>query len=65
MKLSDLAVQLTAIDAKLTEASAEITGKIAALQDALADVDVPEDAAGLIADIGEKAAALADMVPNE
>lgn len=65
VKLSELATQLTTIDAKLTEASAEIVIKIAELQAALADADVPEGTAQLVADIGDKAAALADIVPNE
>lgn len=64
MKLSELAVQLTNIDAKLTEASAEIVAKIDALQAALADVEVPADASALIDEITLKATALADIVPD-
>jgi len=65
MKLSELAAQLTAIDEKLTEASAEIITKIDELQASLVDVDVPEGTVELVAAIGDKAAALADIVPNE
>ena len=65
MKLSELATQLSAIDTKLTEASTEIVDKIAALEAALTDVDVPAEATTLIAEIGTKAATLADIVPNE
>lgn len=64
MKLSELAVQLTNIDAKLTEASAEIVAKIDALQLALADAEIPADATALIDEITLKATALADIVPD-
>jgi cob(I)alamin adenosyltransferase len=65
MKLSELATQLATIDAKLSEASIEIIDKIARLEATLADVDVPAEATTLIAEIGTKAASLADIVPNE
>ncbi len=65
MKLTELAYQLTVIDSKLTEASTEIVAKIAELQAALDDVDVPETTLELVNAIGDKAAALADIVPNE
>lgn len=64
MKLSELATQLTAIDAKLTEASAEIVAKIDELQAALADVDLPAEASALIDDITAKATDLANIVPD-
>jgi len=64
MKLSEIAAQLTAIYAKLTEASTEIVAKIDALNEALADVDVPTEASALIDDITAKATDLANIVPD-
>lgn len=65
MKLSDLALQLGVIDARLTEASAEIVAKLAELQAALADADVPESTVELVNAIADKASALADIVVTE
>ncbi len=63
MKLSELTVQLTTIDEKLTEASSEIVAKLAELQAALIDANVPESTVELVNTIADKAAALADIVP--
>lgn len=63
MKLSELAVQLTTIDEKLTEASGEIVAKLAELQELLVDAEVPESTVELVNTIADKAAALADIVP--
>ncbi len=62
MKLSELAVQLTTIDEKLTEASGEIVAKLAELQELLVDAEVPVGTAALVNTITDKAAALADIV---
>ena len=64
MKLGDLANSLLVIDAKLTEASAEIIAKISALETALSDTPIPDEAADLLSQIEQSANALADIVPN-
>lgn len=63
-KLSELAGALTGIDAKLTEASTEITGLIKDLRDALDNTEIPAEAQAALDAITAKAAALADIVPN-
>jgi hypothetical protein len=55
--------QLAAVNASLTEASNEIVARIAQLQ-AQVDAGDPVDSA-LLAEIGSRAAALANIVPNE
>lgn len=65
MKLSDLALQLSAIDDRLTEASTEISAKIAELQELLVDAEVPVGTAALVNAIADKASALADIVVTE
>lgn len=55
--------QLAAVNASLTEASNEIVARIAQLQ-AQVDAGDPVDSA-LLAEIESRAAALANIVPNE
>jgi len=55
--------QLASINASLTEASNEIVARIAQLQ-AQVDSGDPVDSA-LLAEIGSRAASLADIVPND
>jgi hypothetical protein len=63
-KLSELAVALAAVDAKLGKAQAEIAAQIAALQAALVDVEIPAEAQALLSAIAAKAQALDDIVPD-
>lgn len=65
MKLQELAEKLLVIDTRLTEASDEIIAKIDELKSALDNVPIPDDAVELIDTISQKAATLADIVPNE
>lgn len=65
MKLSEITAQLTEADAKLTEARDEIIAKIADLEELLADVVIPDEAADKIASIRAKAVALANIVPDD
>lgn len=64
MKLSELVTTLTTIDANLTEASTELTAELQKLRDALANTDIPPDAEAALNNIGTKAKALADVIPN-
>lgn len=54
--------ELSAINASLTEASAEIVGKIAQLEAAAAAGQLVDSA--LLAEVRERAAGLANVVPN-
>jgi hypothetical protein len=65
MKLSELAAAVSAIDAKLSEASDEIVGLINDLRNALADAEIPAEAAVTLDALAAKANSLADIVPDE
>ena len=64
MKLSELTPVLTALASELDKAKAEIVGKIAELESALSDVDVPADAQAAIDALKAKAQSLDDIVPD-
>lgn len=64
MKLSQLTAQLQTVDAQLTKAKAEILGRLDELQAALADVEVPLDAATAITALAMTAQGLDDIVPD-
>mgnify|MGYP001766201502 CR=1 FL=1 len=64
MKLSELAMQLSALAAQLDKAAGEIVAKIDDLETALADTEIPEEAATAIEELKAKAQALDDIVPD-
>ena len=64
MKLDALAATMTAIADQLTKAQTEIVAQVAALQAALADVDVPADAQAAIDSITAIAEALDALNPD-
>lgn len=61
----ELVAQLQVIANNLAEASVEITTKIDALTEALANCEVSDEAKQLLAGITEVAQNLADIVPDE
>ena len=64
MKLSELSGLLNDVLSQLAKAKAEILDKIAGLEAALADVDLPEDAVTALAALSAKAQSLDDIVPD-
>ena len=64
MKLDQLAATMTAIADQLTKAQNEIIAQVAALQESLANVDVPPDAQAAIDSITAIAAALDALNPD-
>jgi DNA repair exonuclease SbcCD ATPase subunit len=65
MKLSELAVVLTTMAGQITKAKDEIVAKIAELQAALADVDLPAEAQAKLDELTTLAQALDDIVPDQ
>ena len=64
MKLSELSVAVAAIADQLTKVRDEILGKIAALEGALTDVDLPEEAIGALNILRDGVQAIDDIVPD-
>jgi len=64
MKLSELSSAVVAVSAQLTKVRGEILGKITALEDALADVDLPEDAMNALLALRGETQSLDDIVPD-
>ena len=64
MKLSELSSAVAEVSAQLTKVRGEILDKIAALEDALIDVELPEDAIVAINALRTDAQALDDIVPD-
>ena len=64
MKLSELTTAIAGVSAQLTKAQEEILAKITALETALIDVDLPEDAAAAIEALRGQAQVLDDIVPD-
>jgi len=63
-KLNELATTLAALDAQLGKAKDEIIAKIAELQAALTDVELPADAQAALDSLTAKVQALDDVVPD-
>ena len=64
MKLSELTTAIAGVSAQLTKAPDEILAKIAALELALTDVDLPIEAADAIEALRSQTQALDDIVPD-
>ena len=64
MKLSELSTAVSEVSAQLTKVRGEILDKIAALEDALIDVELPEDATAALFDLRANAQTLDDIVPD-
>jgi archaellum component FlaC len=63
-KVNELAEKLNVINAQLHKASAEIIGQINALQDALTDVELPQEAIDAMNELESIAQALDDLNPD-
>jgi|GEM_PF-2014124 len=64
MKLSELSTAVSEVSAQLTKVRGEILDKLAALEDALIDVELPEDATAALFDLRANAQTLDDIVPD-
>lgn len=62
--VTDLAAAVTDVKNTLVRARDEIVAKIAALEDALSSVELPEDAETALAELRSAAQALDDIVPT-
>jgi DNA anti-recombination protein RmuC len=63
-QLDQLETRLSAIGETLTKATGEITTEIAALREALANVDLPASALAALEQLEAKAQALDDIIPD-
>lgn len=64
MKLSELPAAVAGVSAQLTKAQDEILAKIAALEAALVDVELPVEAIDAINSLRGQAQVLDDIVPD-
>lgn len=64
MKLSELTTAIAGVSAQLTKAQNEILSRINALENALIDVELPEEAATAIDALRTQTQALDDIVPD-
>jgi hypothetical protein len=64
MKVSELAAAVSELSAQLAKAQGEILGKIDALEEALVDVELPDEAATALEGLRVGAQALDDIVPD-
>ena len=64
MKLSELAAELAASNAQITKGLAEVVARIAALEAALGDADIPQAAQDELAALKAAAQRLDDVVPD-
>lgn len=64
MKLSELTTAIAGVSAQITKAQDEILGKIAALEAALVDVELPVEAVDAINSLRGQAQVLDDIVPD-
>ena len=64
MRLSELGDVLAVLGTTLDKARNEILAKITALENALADVNLPDEAAAALEDVISAARALDDVVPD-
>lgn len=64
MKLNELSGVLTGLGTQLSKVQQEILGRIADLETALIDVEVPEAAVAALADLTNAVQSLDDIVPD-
>ncbi len=64
-QLSSLASTLQALQAQLTKVKTELTTRIAALEDQLADIEIPDDAAESLESIKALVDSMDAIVPDE
>ena len=64
MKLSELTTAISGVSTQLTKAQNEILSRINALENALVDVELPEDAVSAIEALRTQTQALDDIVPD-
>lgn len=64
MKVSEISTAITALSEQLTKVQGEIIGKIEALETALTDVDLPEDAVDALNALRGNVQAMDDIVPD-
>jgi len=64
MKVSELTAAVVGLSAQLTKAQGEILGKIAALETALVDVELPDEAVTALEGLRVGAQSLDDIVPD-
>lgn len=64
MKLSELATTVTGVSAQLTKVQNEVLTRLNDLENALIDVEIPEEAAAAIEALRTQAQALDDIVPD-
>lgn len=64
MKLNALSANLAALDVTLTKAKVEILTRIAELETALVDADIPQDAVDALAALSATATSLDDIIPD-
>ena len=64
MKVSELGAAVAELSAQLAKVRVEILGKIDALEVALADEELPEEAVTALGDLRETVQALDDIVPD-
>lgn len=64
MKVSELAAAVAELSAQLAKAQGEILGKIDALEAALVDVELPDEAVTALEGLRVGAQALDDIVPD-
>ena len=64
MKLSELTTAISGVSTQLTKAQNEILSRINALENALVDVELPEEAVSAIDALRTQTQALDDIVPD-
>ncbi len=64
MKLSELTTAIAGVSAQLTKAQEEILSKIAALEAALVDVELPTEAVDALESLRVQTQGLDDIVPD-
>lgn len=64
MKIAELASAVAEVSAQLTKVRSEILGKLTALEEALANADLPEEAVAALLALRDEAQSLDDIVPD-
>ena len=64
MKISELTAAVTEVSTQLAKAQGEILERITSLEDALLNVELPEEATAALTALREQTQALDDIVPD-